>query len=341
VANKEALRNLFWAVSLFGTPFFYMPLTAYFLKINSRLAISLIFILISNEVVCGAIKYIYQKDRPVPMPNKTFIQKYFAGSFPSVHTARISAFSIAIIAAYANKILILTALLAVIGVGYSRIYLKRHYLTDVIWGFAIGASISAAGLAAQNYLSNDLNFSAVAGFGFFLLKCFYFMLPAYFANMAPIIVKKIDLLVFPIDFNRKLGSKPVFGKNKTFRGFVFGLIFAVIIAYLQFLLHDAGLFRSISFFDYQNWMLFGFLMGFGTLAGDLVKSFFKRRLGIAPGAKFVPFDQTDFVIGAFIFIMPVFSLTLKIAAVSLALSFVLHIIVNHLAFYMKIRNEKW
>ena len=177
--------------------------------------------------------------------------------------------------------------------------------------------------------------------GLLLLKCFYLMLPAYFANMAPVIVKKVSLFAFPIDFNKKISNKPVFGKNKTFRGLIFGVIFAIIVAYLQFLLYNADFFRAISFISYQNWLLFGFLMGSGALAGDLVKSFFKRRLDLKPGAKFVPFDQTDFVVGSLIFMMPVFNVTLKIFLVSLLLSFVLHIIVNHIAFYAKIRNEKW
>ena len=178
-------------------------------------------------------------------------------------------------------------------------------------------------------------------FALFLLKCFYFMLPAYFANMAPVMAKKIRLFAFPIDFSRTINNKPVFGKNKTFRGFVFGTIFAIIIAYLQFSLYNIDFFRNISFFSYQNWLLFGILMGFGALAGDLIKSFFKRRLGIKPGENFIPFDQTDFVVGALVLIMPIFSLTLKIFIVSLLLSFILHIIINHLAFYLKIRNEKW
>jgi len=175
----------------------------------------------------------------------------------------------------------------------------------------------------------------------FVLKCFYLMLPAYFANMAPVIVKKINILVFPIDFNKKINNKPILGKNKTFRGLTFGIIFAVIIAYLQFLLYKNEFFRQISFIDYQNWLLFGFLMGFGALTGDLAKSFFKRWLGIKPGTKFVPLDQTDFVVGALVFIIPIFDLTLKIFIASLLLSFVLHVIVNHLAFYLKIRKEKW
>ena len=178
-------------------------------------------------------------------------------------------------------------------------------------------------------------------FGLFILKCFYLMLPAYFANMAPVIAKKIDFLKFPIDFNKQLAKKPIFGKNKTFRGFFFGVIFSMAISGLQFLLYNLGTFRNISFFDYQNWILFGFLMGFGALTGDLVKSFFKRRLDIEPGYRFIPFDQIDFVVGALVFITPIFDLTLKIFLISLILSFILHIIVNHLAFYFKIRNEKW
>ena len=176
---------------------------------------------------------------------------------------------------------------------------------------------------------------------FFIVKCFYLMLPAYFANMAPVLVKKIDLFIFPIDFNKKLNKKPIFGKNKTFRGFIFGIGFGMASAYFQFLLYRFPFFKSLSFFDYQYWILFGFLMGLGALAGDLIKSFFKRRLGIKPGVKFIPFDQTDFVIWALLFIMPVFDVTLKIFLVSLLLSFVLHIIVNHVSFYLKIRNEKW
>ena len=175
----------------------------------------------------------------------------------------------------------------------------------------------------------------------FLVKCFYLMLPAYFANMAPVIVKKINFLAFPVDFGAKLGNEPVFGRNKTFRGFFFGILFAVAIALAQSRLHWLDFFSGISFFGYESWLLFGFLMGLGALAGDLVKSFFKRRLGIKPGDRFVPFDQTDFVIGALVFVMPVFVLTPNIFLATLALSFVLHIIVNHTSFYLGIRNEKW
>ena len=90
----------------------------------------------------------------------------------------------------------------------------------------------------QNYLNVYLKvFVMPESFILLLLSCFYLMLPAYFANMAPVIVKKINFLGIPIDFNKKINDKPIFGKNKTFRGLIFGIIFAMIITYLQFLLY--------------------------------------------------------------------------------------------------------
>ena len=176
---------------------------------------------------------------------------------------------------------------------------------------------------------------------FFLLRCIYLMLPAYFANMAPVIVKKINLFAFPIDFDIEFRNNPLLGKNKTFRGLVFGVLFSIIIAYFQSKLYAAGLFNNLVFFSYERWFFIGFIMGFGALVGDSIKSFFKRRINIKPGGKFIPFDQTDFVIGALAFMMPFYNITITILISCIVLSLVLHIIVNHVSFYLGIRREKW
>ena len=82
-------------------------------------------------------------------------------------------------------------------------------------------------------------------------------------------------------------------------------------------------------------------MGFGALGGDLIKSLFKRRLNRKPGQPFVPFDQLDFVVGALAFSWIMVPLTLKAIGTIILLSFGLHIVTNHLAFFLGIRNEKW
>lgn len=172
---------------------------------------------------------------------------------------------------------------------------------------------------------------------YFALKCFYFMLPAYLANMAPVIVKDwFKKTAVPIDFGRN-----IFGKNKTFRGFIFGVLFAITIAYSQFLLHRFAFFEGISFINYSNWPLFGFLLGFGALFGDLVKSFIKRRLNINPGESFVPWDQLDFVFGALVFVSFIFDITWKMIFFIVVISFIGHILINHCAYYTGIRKERW
>ena len=174
-----------------------------------------------------------------------------------------------------------------------------------------------------------------------ILTCFYFMLPAYFANMAPVIVKKINFLKVPIDFNVKLNNKSIFGENKTFRGLVFGVLFAIVVSYIQFLFFNNDLFVNISIIDYSNWLLLGLLLGFGAIFGDLVESFVKRRLKLKSGQKFIPFDQIDFVLGALIIVSFMVPLSLLKIIIIIVLSFVLHILVNHIAFYSGIRKERW
>lgn len=48
-------------------------------------------------------------------------------------------------------------------------------------------------------------------------------------------------------------------------------------------------------FPHHQWCWFGLTMGLAAMVGDAVKSFFKRRIGIAPGLPWIPADQLDFV----------------------------------------------
>jgi CDP-2,3-bis-(O-geranylgeranyl)-sn-glycerol synthase len=168
------------------------------------------------------------------------------------------------------------------------------------------------------------------------------MLPAYFANMAPVLIKgSFKELKIPVDFNAKIDNNTIFGRHKTFRGLIFGIIFAILIAFIQYLLYNFDFFKLMSFIDYSNWLLLGFLFGSGAIFGDLVESFFKRRLNIKPGKPLIPWDQLDFVVGSLIFIYPLYRLSLTKIITIIILSFVLHVLVNHIAYYLKIRKEKW
>jgi CDP-2,3-bis-(O-geranylgeranyl)-sn-glycerol synthase len=166
----------------------------------------------------------------------------------------------------------------------------------------------------------------------------------YFANMAPVLVKKIPFLDSPIDGNRLLNGQRLFGKNKTWRGILFATLFGFsTIIFQQWLNTKNTFFSSISILDYESGMvlLLGGLMGFGAIMGDLIKSFFKRRMNIASGRPWVPFDQIDLAIGGLAFGSLLYWPGLAIAAVILLITPILHWITNLFAYFLGMKEVPW
>lgn len=127
----------------------------------------------------------------------------------------------------------------------------------------------------------------------------YYFIPAYAANALPPLLVKIPLLEkwkTPVDFGKKWHDKPLLGKNKTWRGVIGG----TLIGGLIFLLQQHFLPLSSIPYDSMQWYA-GFLLAFGAIfLGDCGKSLLKRRFAKRPGASWIPFDQIDFTIGAFL-----------------------------------------
>ncbi|MEK6936658.1 MAG: CDP-archaeol synthase, partial [Nanoarchaeota archaeon] len=148
-----------------------------------------------------------------------------------------------------------------------------------------------------------------------IIEELYFALPIYISNMTPVFARKIPLFNYPI-------NKKLFGSHKTVRGFISAVIAAIIVIYIQLYLYDISFFRKISIINYsqENIFLLGFLSGFGTITGDLIKSFFKRKKGIKPGHKWVPFDQLDFMVGALLVLYPFIKLTFRSISILLLLT---------------------
>lgn len=137
-----------------------------------------------------------------------------------------------------------------------------------------------------------------------VLQVLYFFMPAYLANMSPVLVKRrFSALAVPIDGRRTLGGKRILGDHKTWRGLLAGIITGTVVYEFQRLTYEVGLVRDLALIDYSTSPLLpGLLLGLGTGVGDAVKSFFKRRLDIAPGKSWFIFDQLDFVVGAYVFV---------------------------------------
>jgi len=177
-----------------------------------------------------------------------------------------------------------------------------------------------------------------------ILQALYFMLPAYFANMAPVFATKIfgSKLAWPLDFGKKYKGQEILGKNKTWRGLIAGVLIGILTIYLQKYLYQIGFFKSISIFDYTqiNLMLYGFLFGFGVILGDAIKSLFKRRINLKPGEKWFPWDQLDFL-GGLILISFVSMPSWLVLFLIVIISPLLPIITNWLGFKLKIKKVAW
>lgn len=168
----------------------------------------------------------------------------------------------------------------------------------------------------------------------FILKCLYFFLPAYFANMAPVLFKWIPL-----------GNKPLhnrlFGKNKTWRGLVVAIFMGALIFWLQRYFYLKG-FERWAIIDYGDFsILLGVLMGAGVILGDLVKSYYKRKNNLKPGQPWPVWDQLDFVFGGLLLSFFVYIPRVEVALVLLIISPILHIAANHIGYWLKIQDVKW
>jgi CDP-2,3-bis-(O-geranylgeranyl)-sn-glycerol synthase len=181
----------------------------------------------------------------------------------------------------------------------------------------------------------------------FILSCFYFFLPAYFTNMIPSLSAQtgvLNKLGKPIDSGRQFNGRPLLGDHKTWRGPLLGAPVGFLLIFLQkWLFLNSSFFREISLLNYQNidiW-LFALLITTGTVGGDLFFALIKRRLDLKPGARFVPFDQVNYVIGSAVFLAPFFEISIFVWLTLLVLTFLLHIIATQVGFLLGLSRSKW
>jgi CDP-2,3-bis-(O-geranylgeranyl)-sn-glycerol synthase len=149
--------------------------------------------------------------------------------------------------------------------------------------------------------------------------------PAYCANATPVLAGG----GLPLDFGKTfIDGRRIFGKNKTFRGFFFGLAIGVLVGLAENFL-----------FGYP--LLFSLLSPLGALLGDLTGAFLKRRLDIAPGGMLPVVDQIDFVVGAIVFLLPLSIISLELAIAMLIITPPIHLLTNFVAYKLKLKSNPW
>ncbi len=173
----------------------------------------------------------------------------------------------------------------------------------------------------------------------------WFFLPAGIANMTPIFLAKIPWLKkfdAPLDFNKTINGKPIFGRNKTWRGLIGGIVTATLTLWLQVALAsghpDVAMLNSEIYTDIPI-LIVGPLFAIGALGGDAIESFFKRRIGKKPGQSWFPFDQLDYVIGGAIATLPFVQLSWYQYLWVVAIWVLLHLLFSFIGFKMKLKDK--
>lgn len=158
-----------------------------------------------------------------------------------------------------------------------------------------------------------------------------YYVPAMVANAMPVLIKGSRL----IDRGRLfIDGKPVLGVNKTWEGFLIGVVGSYI----------TGSCIGFVVMDYRIPFL---SLGVGVMAlmGDMVGAFIKRRLGLKPGEPAPILDQLDFALATTLFYFligldEVISRSLYIF-ITLLLIFTLHVVSNLLAYLLGLKQSKF
>jgi CDP-2,3-bis-(O-geranylgeranyl)-sn-glycerol synthase len=175
-----------------------------------------------------------------------------------------------------------------------------------------------------------------------LITAIWLMLPAYLPNNFAALFGGGT----PLDFGRNFwDGKRIFGNGKTFRGTAAGISFGFLTGMIQnYFAPGWGL---PGFGEGSQLILVLLGLSFGAMLGDLVASFFKRRLGLERGAALFLVDQLDFVFGCWgllIIISPGWFLenfTSPVIITVLIATPVLHRFTNVIGYSIGAKREPW
>lgn len=147
------------------------------------------------------------------------------------------------------------------------------------------------------------------------------------ANGTPILARKImgSRLAYPVDASIVWpDGRPVFGPSKSWLGLISSLPVTI------------GLGLLLSF----SWSI-GLAIAAGAMLGDLLSSFIKRRLGIAPSDMAIFLDQVPESLIPLLLVMQPLQLSLP-DIIGLTLAFiVIELILSRILYRLHIRNRPY
>ncbi|MBI1974187.1 CDP-2,3-bis-(O-geranylgeranyl)-sn-glycerol synthase [Candidatus Micrarchaeota archaeon] len=168
-----------------------------------------------------------------------------------------------------------------------------------------------------------------------IINAFLFIVPAYIGNASAALFGHGK----PIDSGRKLADgRRLFGDGKTWAGFLLGVFFAFAAGTTEgYFLQGSGLEVG----GVGTYALLGLMLGIGSMTGDLLGSFVKRRMGFGRGKKAPLWDQLNFVLGAILFAAPIMVPPWNQLLVILVATPGIHLFLNWLGHELNCKPVPW
>ena len=133
----------------------------------------------------------------------------------------------------------------------------------------------------------------------------------------------------PLDGGKNfLDGQRILGAHKTVRGLFAGIIAGSLIGLAESPV-DSRL------------LLGGFVIALGTVLGDLLGAFCKRRVRIQPGSPLPIVDQLDFVFGGLLLGNLVFPLSWPSILIVVLVTPPIHLGTNYGAYLLGIKKTRW
>jgi hypothetical protein len=201
--------------------------------VNKKFGIRLLIITTIAAYISIVIKNLTRLSRPT---DKLIGTTYSTYSFPSGHAFGTTTFWLYTIAVFRKNWMLILGTLIVVFVSISRVYLKVHYLSDIIAGIAFGVATVVGFIVFEPFIDR-------------FVKNLSFRMRIFYASIPPILLIVHSSLVFELDIqNIKLSSGLLgifigsileqeyiqFSEHTTMTNKVLRTILGLFIAYLAY-----------------------------------------------------------------------------------------------------------
>ena len=165
----------------------------------------------------------------------------------------------------------------------------------------------------------------------------FILFPAYAANSMPVLARGRR----PLDFGKIWGGKRILGDGKTIEGTAVGTIAGFAVGLAEYYLMPSLQFYAGNITIPEITPIVAIMIAIGTMVGDIVGSFIKRRKNMPRGGQAPILDRLGFIIAAIIFAYPFVKITLGMIVIMLIITFIIHKASNSFAHKMKLKSVPW